>query len=53
MPLSKRGFIRHPRVGGDPVPLYNNWVPAYAGTTKPNKSAFPLGYKIFLLCACR
>ncbi len=39
--LRKHGSIRHPRVGGDPVPLFD-WVPAYAGTTKPNKSALPL-----------
>ncbi len=38
--LRKHGLIRHPRVGGDPVPLFD-WVPAFAGTTKPNKSALP------------
>ena len=38
--LGKRRFIRHPRVGGIQH-LDANWVPACAGTTNPNKSAFP------------
>jgi hypothetical protein len=40
IPLGRRRFIRHPRAGGDPVPLFN-WVSAYAGTTTTNKSALP------------
>jgi hypothetical protein len=41
--LKKHGLIRHTGEGWYPAPLFN-WVPAFAGTTKLNKSAFPLSF---------
>lgn len=38
--LNKYRFIRHPRPSDDPDAWFDS-VPACAGTTKPNKYAFP------------